>query len=263
MSRSKLGVRVILICTICAGVVYSGAQANKGESSAGGFPEVHVKSGGAIAQRSSTSTNVESPEDFFERPLNPPEVPPPPFPPDGASGTCYHKQSGSSGWLEGASRLPESGEGYYYFPSSDVMNTDNWACGDYVIKHIIDIGREWEGLRENRALIGVGDLSWHENSTIEGAQGGKFPGHISHQNGLDVDLRYLRKDGDPLPLDLAGDGLSNYDREATQEVVDLFLEHGAELILAHRTSGLNGPPQRLLLKADHRDHFHVRFPLPK
>jgi hypothetical protein len=173
-------------------------------------------------------------------------------------GGCVHQGAVNSGSLVGDENLPHSGfpgyegTGYYYYASADPLDTDNWTCRETTSRAIGDVGFLWPH-RDTGVLFGVGDISLHG--------GGRFPPHASHQNGLDVDVRYLRVDGARQPLDLAS-GTSNFDRVKTQELIDLYFSLGAELIIVDPRSNLTGTGISYDSKGGHSNHFHVRFPDP-
>ena len=82
----------------------------------------------------------------------------------------------------------------------------------------------------------VGDLSRPRGGDFGPRYGG--PGHVSHQNGLDVDVYYPRRDGllrEPrTPAQVA--------HRRAQSLVDLFVRAGAERVFVGPNVGLRGPP---------------------
>lgn len=98
--------------------------------------------------------------------------------------------------------------------------------------------------------LGVGDISK--------SGGGSFqPDHNEHQNGLDLDVRYIRDDRSEEGV-LASN--TAYDPADSQDLVDLFFQYGAVSILVNLNSGITG--SGVTQRSDHNDHFHVRFPDP-
>lgn len=102
--------------------------------------------------------------------------------------------------------------------------------------------------------IGVGDISRQF--------GDRFSPHNCHRNGLEVDVRYVRSDGVEGPFDFTQNPISLYDQAATQQLVDLFIQHGAVLIIVDPDSGLTGPGVTVDMQRGHRNHFHVRISDP-
>ncbi len=86
-------------------------------------------------------------------------------------------------------------------------------------------GRAGGGGRHRRAHPGaprvlVGDLSRPRGGPFGPRFGG--PGHVSHQNGLDVDVYYPRRDR----LEAAPTRVAQIDRRLAQDLVDRFLAAG-------------------------------------
>ena len=102
--------------------------------------------------------------------------------------------------------------------------------------------------------IGVGRIS---------VQGGGPTGiGVSHQNGLDVDVRYVRSDGQEAPFEFSVEGpWPEYDQNATQELVDFFVELGATLLFWDDRAGLSAPGVGQHWPG-HHNHLHVRFENP-
>jgi murein endopeptidase len=85
--------------------------------------------------------------------------------------------------------------------------------------------------------------------------GGPFPGHSSHKDGVDVDVRPLRADGKNLPVvwrDAA------YSRERTRRLI-----HVVRAAAAVHTILFNDPELRraglATFFAGHDNHLHIRF----
>src|SRR5256885_874419 len=91
----------------------------------------------------------------------------------------------SSGTLSGGIHLPDAGFGYYHYYGTDPLNTDDW--GTLALVNTIEgAARCWTP--RTRRNYRPGDMSL--------INGGTFSPHVDHQNGLDVDVRYVRNDGD-------------------------------------------------------------------
>jgi len=102
--------------------------------------------------------------------------------------------------------------------------------------------------------VGVGDLSRPHGGNFGPRFGGV--GHASHQNGLDVDVYYPRRDRQ----ERAPRGPSQIDRRLAQDLVDRFVRAGARFVFVGPHTGLRGPPRVVqVLPAHHDDHMHVRF----
>jgi murein endopeptidase len=100
--------------------------------------------------------------------------------------------------------------------------------------------------------VGIGDLSPRG--------GGPFAdgAHLSHQNGLDADVYYPRRDRRLR----APAHLGQVDRALAQDLVNRFVSAGAALIFLDARLGLQGPPGVVQHWPNHDDHLHVRLPSP-
>jgi hypothetical protein len=102
--------------------------------------------------------------------------------------------------------------------------------------------------RDHWIRVGVGDLSRRN--------GGPFgPKHLSHQNGLDADLYYPRRDRIERPPDRPG----QIDRRLSQDLVNRLVRAGAVKIFVGPNTGLTGPAGIVQQLAGHDNHVHVRF----
>lgn len=91
--------------------------------------------------------------------------------------------------------------------------------------------------------------------------GGKFGKRSSHQNGLDVDIRYLRADGEEQGFSF-NSGSSGYDKAATQALVDLIVAQGLDIVIGHDDADLDFGTVTFRHRDDHHDHLHFRFKHP-
>jgi murein endopeptidase len=96
----------------------------------------------------------------------------------------------------------------------------------------------------------VGDIS------REG--GGPIDDHASHQNGLDVDVYFPRRDHKLL----APTTHDQINLRLAQDLLDRFLAAGAQVIFVSPSTGLHGPAERVVPWPGHDYHMHVRFPPP-
>lgn len=142
-------------------------------------------------------------------------------------------------------QLPASGQGYYSFSA----NRNKQFALAKTIQAIEAIGRAWFNKHSTGLLIGVGNIS------VKG--GGPVPPHKSHQRGLDVDFRLLRKDGARVGVRYQD---SAYSRSRTQELVNTIRSNNVlqvDLILFNDSSVTGVQPW-----SGHDDHLHVRFKQP-
>jgi Penicillin-insensitive murein endopeptidase/Succinylglutamate desuccinylase / Aspartoacylase family len=101
--------------------------------------------------------------------------------------------------------------------------------------------------------VGVGDLSRPRGGDFGPRFGGI--GHASHQNGLDADVYYPRRDAQ----ELAPRHVREIDRALAQELVDRFVRAGAVKIFVGPRTGLHGPRRIVRPLVHHDDHLHVRL----
>ncbi|MDD3731052.1 MAG: penicillin-insensitive murein endopeptidase [candidate division Zixibacteria bacterium] len=151
------------------------------------------------------------------------------------------------GWLENGLNLVNTGTGYYHYnPEADM---DDW--GTLHLINMIEIsGRIWNSSFKEPPRISIGDLSLK--------YGGTFAPHGCHENGLEVDIRYVRNDGQEAVLNIAKNP-EYYDIEKTQFLINrLIFNAKVELIYCDTVNiGLKGGP--LVHRDGHSDHFHVRI----
>ena len=156
----------------------------------------------------------------------------------------------NAGWLEGGVRLPIRGEGFYtYNPRTGRPpgGLDRRYGTAVLVRNLLDLAEWWAEAYPEKPRLGIGDLSREAGGPFRDA-------HLSHQNGLDVDVRLPRRDGVEGP---ANPGI--YDRELTQAVVDRAFAQGAELVLVGPSLDISGP---VTTWPNHDDHLHIRWPDP-
>jgi len=126
-------------------------------------------------------------------------------------------------------------------------------------------GRMWYSNHHIPPRVGVGDLSWGDVSTQ--SFGGEWPGgdHACHQNGLEVDFRYVRSDGQEIPLNIAGPDSLYYSNTETAALMTYLLANETVIVIyidtahAYLTDDGAGILQHW---PGHSDHFHVRIEDP-
>ena len=96
----------------------------------------------------------------------------------------------------------------------------------------------------------VGDISFRD--------GGRMDQHVSHQNGLDVDVYYPRLDSQPrAPI-----AAHQVDRRLAQALLDGFVAAGAKVVFVGFSTGLRGDSGVVVPYPNHENHMHVRFRQP-
>jgi murein endopeptidase len=124
---------------------------------------------------------------------------------------------------------------------------------DRLLETVSVVLSEYRLLRPDAPRVVVGDLSRPHGGDFGRRYGA--PGHASHQNGLDVDVYYPRRDG----LERAPRSPSMVDRSLAQELVDLFVEADAQFVFVGPHVRLRGPRRVVQPLTLHDDHMHVRI----
>jgi murein endopeptidase len=85
--------------------------------------------------------------------------------------------------------------------------------------------------------------------------GGPMPPHKSHQLGVDVDVRPMRKDGENAPATITD---SQFDRESTTELIKLWWRLApTQAVFFNDQSVIDAGLSRFV--NGHHNHFHVRL----
>jgi hypothetical protein len=124
-----------------------------------------------------------------------------------------------------------------------------------LVRTTVRVLREYAAAHPTAPRVGVGDLSRRRGGDFGARFGGI--GHASHQNGLDVDVYYPRRDRRQRPPKAP----RQIDRPLAQDLVDRFVAEGAAKVFVGPNTGLRGPPAIVeVLPAYHDNHLHVRLP---
>jgi murein endopeptidase len=124
---------------------------------------------------------------------------------------------------------------------------------DRLVRTLLEVLGEFQDEHPDAPRVGVGDLSRPHGGNF-GPQFGK-PGHASHQNGLDVDVYYPRRDRlEREPLRPA-----QIDRLLAQDLVDRFVAAGAQYVFVGYRTHLRGPRKVVQAIPHHDNHLHVRL----
>jgi murein endopeptidase len=162
----------------------------------------------------------------------------------------------AAGRLENGVRLPARGRAFFTWDPvlrrSPNRPWRRWGT-DRLVRVVLTVARAYHARHPNKTRVGVGDLSRPHGGNF-GPQFG-YIGHVSHQNGLDVDVYYPRADGrERAPRDA-----SEIDLELSQELLDRFLRAGATTIFVGPNTHLAGPAGVVMPLANHDNHMHVRI----
>ncbi len=155
-----------------------------------------------------------------------------------------------SGRLVDGTQLPVEGPDWVTWdPATDsVPNLPYRLYGnEHTIQRIISVITAYRAANPEAPRVVVGDISFKG--------GGRMDEHVSHQNGLDVDVYYPRGDRH-LSAPVA---TSQIDRALAQDLLDRFVAAGAEMVFVGFSTGLRGPGGVVQPYPNHENHMHVRF----
>jgi protein MpaA len=161
------------------------------------------------------------------------------------------------GSLAGGVRLEASGDHFFTWdPVRKRSPNREWRRygNARLVRTVSRVLAEYAAANPGAPRVGIGDLSRRGGGDFGPRFGGI--GHASHQNGLDVDVYYPRRDGRELPPRAP----RQIDRRLAQDLVGRFVEAGAAKVFVGPSTGLRGPPAIVeVLPAYHDNHMHVRL----
>ncbi|CAN5537792.1 hypothetical protein BH20ACT15_BH20ACT15_01340 [soil metagenome] len=186
-----------------------------------------------------------------------PKALPSPEPPPPVDRDSRSLGSPSAGSLVRGVQLPI--EGPHFFTWDPILRAHGnrpWRRHgtDELVRRTLRVVREHRRANPGAPRVGIGDISRPRGGDF----GPKFglPGHASHQNGLDVDLYYPRRDRH----ERAPTKVTQVDLSLSQDLVDRFVAAGAERVFVGPATGLRGPAPTVVPLIHHDNHLHVRFP---
>jgi len=162
----------------------------------------------------------------------------------------------SAGRLVRGVQLPA--EGAHFFTWDPVRERSpnrgwrRWGT-DRLLRVVLRVAREHRRAHPEAPRLALGDLSRPRGGPFGRRYGGL--GHLSHQNGLDVDVYYPRDDR--REREAWRPGL--VDRALAQDLVDRFVAAGASHVFVGPRLGLRGPREVVQPLVHHDDHLHVRL----
>jgi hypothetical protein len=158
-----------------------------------------------------------------------------------------------AGRLVDGTQLPVEGPDWKtWSPVTDSVPNDPWRLHGHqrTIRAIVSVAAAHRAAFPHAPPLLIGDISRRDGGTMDQ--------HVSHQNGLDVDVYYPRRDRRPsAPI-----ASSQIDRELAQDLLDRFLAAGAQVVFVGYSTGLRGPGGLVVPYPNHENHMHVRFPSP-
>jgi Penicillin-insensitive murein endopeptidase/Succinylglutamate desuccinylase / Aspartoacylase family len=163
-----------------------------------------------------------------------------------------------AGQLVGGVQLAPEGEHFFTWdPVRKRSPNRGWRRygNERLVRTLLAVLSEYAAAHSNAPRVGVADLSRPRGGDFGSRFGGI--GHASHQNGLDVDVYYPRRDRRERPPRVP----RQIDRRLAQDLVDRFVAAGAAKVFIGPATGLKGPPAVVeVLPAYHDNHMHVRLP---
>jgi murein endopeptidase len=160
------------------------------------------------------------------------------------------------GRLRGGVELPGAGTDFVTVdPVTRASPNRAWRRygTDRLVRMLLRVAAEHAAAHPDAPRLVVGDLSRPRGGRFGPELGGD--GHRSHQNGLDADVFYPRRDG----LERIPTRVGQVDRRLAQELVDLFVRAGAHYVFVGPKTGLRGPRKVVMTLGNHDDHLHVRL----
>lgn len=145
---------------------------------------------------------------------------------------------------------PQDSRGFFMLPQSPeegsyyTYGTPTYGAGQYSHANMITFLARlefWWGEIDNRK-IGIGNISL--------ANGVTYRPHHSHRSGLNVDIRPLRRDGQPIAVRCTD---SAYDHQGTKRLIDLMWKTGMVTQVFFNDPNITNA-KRL---AYHDNHIHV------
>lgn len=136
--------------------------------------------------------------------------------------------------------LPQAPEDAGYYTYGTPANGAGQFSHPVLLSVLFFVEREWQA--DDCRKFGVGNISL--------ANGPKYGKHGSHKNGLQVDIRTLRKDGRQLGVTRFD---HQYDHEGTAKMIAIFRRHPSVESILFNDSGIFGVKSWV----NHDNHFHV------
>jgi len=197
-------------------------------------------------------------EDFTFKPLEPPVVRKPVAAPAPETPRVEWNRATSTGLpyagsLIDGTQLPVEGPDWVTWnPATDSSpNLPGRLWGhERTIRAVLSVLADYRAAHPGAPRVVVGDISSRD--------GGWLDEHVSHQNGLDVDVYYPRPDGRATAPSPTG----GIDRALSQDLLDRFVAAGARMVFVGYSTGFDGPSGVVVPYPNHENHMHVRFAAP-
>jgi murein endopeptidase len=160
----------------------------------------------------------------------------------------------AAGRLARGVKLPADGRHHVTWDPVRKRTPNRWwrrYGTDDLVRIVLRVTREYAAAHPRAPRVLVGDLSRPHGGDF-GRRYGPL-GHVSHQNGLDVDVYFPRRD----KRERAPRTIAQVDRELAQDLVDRFVRAGAQTVLVGARLRLRG--RGVQPWPNHDNHLHVRL----
>jgi murein endopeptidase len=161
-----------------------------------------------------------------------------------------------AGRLRAGVMLPSEGADFFTWDFVEQRAPNRWwrRWGtDRTIRRVLEVVADYRADLPWAPRVGIADISRPRGGPFGRRFGGL--GHMSHQNGLDVDIVYPRLDA----RERESFRPSQVDIALAQELVDRFVADGAHKIWVGHRVRLRGPRKVVAPLVHHENHLHVRF----
>jgi len=155
-----------------------------------------------------------------------------------------------SGSLVDGTQLPVEGPDWVTWnPNTDSTPNLPWRLygNEHTIRRILAVVTAFRAAHPDAPKVVVGDISLRH--------GGRMDQHVSHQNGLDVDVYYPRTDG----REVAPTTIDQVDIPLSRDLLGRFLAANPEYVFVGPHLPLNGPAGVVEPLTGHDNHMHVRI----
>lgn len=214
-----------------------------------------------------TTFAVGNEDDPPARPASPPRAVtaapagPAPAPPTRADGPPSRALgTPTDGRLANGVSLPGVGEHFFTWDSTRQRSPNpRWRRfgTEPTVQSVLDVVAAFGRAHPAAARVGIADLSLPRGGTFGLEYGGR--GHLSHQNGLDVDVLYPLRSR----REAEGQSAAEIDRSLSQDLLDRFVAAGAVEVFVGSDTGLSGPDGIVTTRARHDTHMHIRLGPPE
>jgi len=164
----------------------------------------------------------------------------------------------NAGALVAGVKLPREGRHFFTWdPEQRTVRSPRWRryATARLIRTILRVVADFARAHPKAPRVMVGDLSRPRGGDFGAAHSPRLL-HVSHQNGLDADVYYPRRDR----RETAPVRVVDIDLRLAQDLVDRFVAAGARFVFVGPNTPLTGPAGVVQVAARHDNHLHVRLP---